>query len=264
VSAEAAGWVFRHSPFTGATFACHISIGDSVNDQYHNEFFMSVANLAIKARVERRSAGRAVAELEEAGFIQCLEPDGVDLRRLGRPVRYLFLFPSVPVVYESRSTAGGATPRRTPQVRHHVAPPATPDRTGVRQEAAGGATPGRTIPIEPNGDPKGNPSPSSSPPDGATEELSKTAAASPHLNDARRLCDLLAELMDTNGFKPAAVITKTWIEDMEKLMRVDGRTPTQVENAIRWAQADAFWAPNVRSPRKLRQQYDTLRARAYG
>jgi hypothetical protein len=122
VSADATGWVYRHSPFKGATFAVHHAIADSVNDQHGNEFWMSVARLADKARMERRSAGRAVDELLDGGYIECVEADGANLRRLGRPVRYRFLFPEAPVVYETRSV--GATGGRTPPGR------------GVRQEAA--------------------------------------------------------------------------------------------------------------------------------
>ena len=79
--------------------------------------------------------------------------------------------------------------------------------------------------------------------------------------DAIRLCELLAELMIGNGCKPPQ-ITNKWISDMDRLIRLDGRTPQQVEAAIRWSQADEFWCANIKSPSKLRQQFDTLRLNA--
>lgn len=85
--------------------------------------------------------------------------------------------------------------------------------------------------------------------------------ASPYLEHARRLCDLLCELIEANGSKRPTV-SKAWVETMDRLMRLDGRTPEQVEAAIRWCQADEFWQANILSPTKLRSQYDRLRLQA--
>lgn len=79
--------------------------------------------------------------------------------------------------------------------------------------------------------------------------------------EARRLCDLLAELMVANGCKPPN-ITKSWIDEMDRMMRLDGRTSENVENCIRWSQADSFWQANILSPKKLRAKYDQLRLAA--
>lgn len=79
--------------------------------------------------------------------------------------------------------------------------------------------------------------------------------------EAIRLCGVLSELMVGNGCRPPNV-TETWIVDMERMIRIDGRTPSQIENAIRWCQADKFWCANVLSPRKLREKYDQLRLAA--
>lgn len=103
------GWVFRHSPFTGVTFAVHLAIADSVNDQNDNEFWMAQGNLAQKARVSRRSAQRAVDELIEKGHLVLLE----DNSKAGTPNRYRF-----------------------EGVRHHDAPGASPATQGVRHHDA--------------------------------------------------------------------------------------------------------------------------------
>lgn len=45
-------------------------------------------------------------------------------------------------------------------------------------------------------------------------------------------------------------------------MRLDGRTPAQIETAIRWCQGDEFWRANIMAMPKLREKYDQLRLAA--
>lgn len=79
--------------------------------------------------------------------------------------------------------------------------------------------------------------------------------------DVARLCEMLADLVEANGCKRPTV-TKTWLVECERLMRIDGRSPAQVEACIRWCQADGFWRANVMSMPKLRARYDQLRLAA--
>lgn len=79
--------------------------------------------------------------------------------------------------------------------------------------------------------------------------------------EARRLCELLAELMEANGCKPPN-ISEAWVDEIDRMMRLDGRTSSEVENCIRWSQADSFWQGNILSPKKLRAKYDQLRLAA--
>lgn len=51
---------------------------------------------------------------------------------------------------------------------------------------------------------------------------------------------------------------KIWIQDMDRLLRLDKREHQQVARVISWCQADRFWQINIRSPDKLRKQYDQL------
>ena len=92
-------------------------------------------------------------------------------------------------------------------------------------------------------------------------KIQKSEITKNDTSDAIRLCELLAELMVANGCK-SPQITDKWISDMDRLIRLDGRTPQQVEACIRWSQADEFWCANIKSPAKLRQQFDTLRLNA--
>lgn len=80
-------------------------------------------------------------------------------------------------------------------------------------------------------------------------------------SEAQRLCELLADLIEENGNKKPTV-TKEWVQAMEKTIRIDQRTPTQLENAIRWVQQHDFWSQNILSPTKLRAQYDRIRMQA--
>lgn len=94
-------------------------------------------------------------------------------------------------------------------------------------------------------------------PDGG---LPATVENSPFREDAERLCNLLAELIVRNGHKQQKV-TNTWIRDMDLIMRADERTPADVEMVLRWSQNDGFWHPNIRSPKKFREKFDTLLSR---
>jgi hypothetical protein len=80
-------------------------------------------------------------------------------------------------------------------------------------------------------------------------------------SEASRLCRLLAGLISDNGSRHPK-ITPKWLADMDRLMRLDERTPEQVEACIRWCQSNSFWRANIQSPQKLREKYDTMRLQA--
>lgn len=75
--------------------------------------------------------------------------------------------------------------------------------------------------------------------------------------DAKRLSGLLNEKVIANGFKPFAV-NKTSVGVMEKIMRLDKRSPGDIETMIVWATQDDFWSGNIRSPEKLRKHFDLM------
>jgi hypothetical protein len=133
MSAEAVGYVYRHSPYNGATFAIHLAIADTVSDQNHNQFWMSTAKLANKTRTTRRTVQKAIDQLCEDFFI-------VETRAATQhyPSTYRFLMPAVDIVYETHSgaqsvhpeaqstTSRGATstpkPNRTQKPKHSCSP----------------------------------------------------------------------------------------------------------------------------------------------
>lgn len=50
-----------------------------------------------------------------------------------------------------------------------------------------------------------------------------------------------------------------WAGDIDKIMRIDGRSFEEVEAVIRWCQTPGgFWVPNVLSGSKLREKFPTL------
>lgn len=49
-----------------------------------------------------------------------------------------------------------------------------------------------------------------------------------------------------------------WCEHINKLIRLDKRTPGEIEKVIIWSQNNKFWCSNILSTEKLRKQFDTL------
>lgn len=91
-----------------------------------------------------------------------------------------------------------------------------------------------------------------------SEKGSKVFEASPYKNDAIRLSHLLHALISENGIKAKPITVNGWYEQMELLMRIDEKSPAEVEAVLRWSQKDAFWHSNILSPRKFREKYETL------
>jgi hypothetical protein len=51
----------------------------------------------------------------------------------------------------------------------------------------------------------------------------------------------------------------SWSRDIEKLIRIDKRTPEEVEAVISWCKSKGnFWIPNIMSGKKLREKFPTL------
>ena len=51
---------------------------------------------------------------------------------------------------------------------------------------------------------------------------------------------------------------RKWVEEMEKAIRLDKRTPEELRAVITWAVNDSFWKANILSPLSLREQFDRL------
>ena len=130
MSAEAMGWVYRHSPAKGATLLVHLAAADSANDQHGHELWMRQYWLAAKARVSRESVNKALAWLCEHGLLELLESG----KATGSANRYRLLMPELPAVWDSR---GGVT-RDHRGVLPETTPHVTRDHTPCDQRSQGG------------------------------------------------------------------------------------------------------------------------------
>jgi hypothetical protein len=74
VSEDGRGYVERHSPYRGAFFSVHGSVGALANDAHGNELDVTLRQLALKSRVSLGSAKEAVDRFVADGFLKVLEP----------------------------------------------------------------------------------------------------------------------------------------------------------------------------------------------
>ena len=49
-----------------------------------------------------------------------------------------------------------------------------------------------------------------------------------------------------------------WAKEVDKMIRIDQRKPSEMEAVIRWCQGHDFWQNNILSAAKLRKQFDRL------
>jgi hypothetical protein len=73
-----------------------------------------------------------------------------------------------------------------------------------------------------------------------------------------RLAELLFSLIQKQSQKFKQPDLKKWAAHIDRAIRIDGRTPSDIEKVIRWAQADPFWQSNILSTAKLREKFDQL------
>lgn len=80
----------------------------------------------------------------------------------------------------------------------------------------------------------------------------------------RHLGKLLYDLIQKHDPKFKEPNWQNWDGHLEKLIRLDNRTPEEVETVIRWCQADDFWHKNILSAETLRRQFVKLWMKAKG
>lgn len=90
MSAEATGWVWKNSPYTGAQLLVHLAIADVVNDVHENELWMSVGSIATKAKVARSTVSDTLLDMCGRRLIERLTSGKAERK----PSRYKFLFTS--------------------------------------------------------------------------------------------------------------------------------------------------------------------------
>ena len=77
-------------------------------------------------------------------------------------------------------------------------------------------------------------------------------------SDEIRLSKLLFDLILENDPKARSPDFQKWAVHVDRMIRLDERTPEEIEAVIRWCQADEFWKGNILSTTKLRDQFSQL------
>lgn len=99
MSAQAMGYVFERSPFTGTAFTLHLCVADIVNDVHDWEFWLSPTHLAAKARCTRGTASKWLWEAAamDPPMLEVVEDNsGVRSQHGGKASRFRFLTPDLP------------------------------------------------------------------------------------------------------------------------------------------------------------------------
>lgn len=94
-----------------------------------------------------------------------------------------------------------------------------------------------------------------------TEIVEVDSETESRLSECHRLADLLADRIEQNGAKRPTV-SKAWIRTLDRMIRLDERSPEQIERAIEWATSHTFWSTNILSPDALRRHYDRMSLQA--
>ena len=92
------------------------------------------------------------------------------------------------------------------------------------------------------------------------EEPSKDEKTFPP--EVHRLCELMARLQNERVGRDEFKVKRSWLVDMDRLIRLDGRSPQAVERCLHWIHRHEFWHANVLSPGKLRKQWAKLELQA--
>jgi hypothetical protein len=142
----------------------------------------------------------------------------------------------------------GINTRTLVTLHHEVWSEGGPRRTpgGVHGDALGGVHGGAPTTSNPNGEESTR---------GESFVVDETT-----LTEAERLCITMADAIAAWSNDKRPTVTKAWVTDMDRLMRLDGRDPQQIVRVIQWLYSSpdsvaTFWAPNIQSPKKLRAQW---------
>ncbi len=115
MSAEATAWVWKHSPYNGAKFICHLAIADVCNTDYQNEFWMSSERLSAKVRMSAGNVRKRLAEMAADGTLEVLSIGGGSVATRYRLLMDTDKFPPV-YDWSRRFDAGSRSDDATPRV----------------------------------------------------------------------------------------------------------------------------------------------------
>lgn len=204
-----------------------LTIADHADDNGENAY-PGIARIAHRCRLSERRVQQLLNSLEERGLVVVERQAGgrSDLRDDRRPNRYLIAVDGVKHV--SPREENGVKPVAS-RIGVHGVKPTSPDTLVVTSTDE-------------------------------TQELLNTSKGN-HQDESKRLADVLADAMVMNGCKRPTVTDK-WITVIDRMIRIDGRTPEQIEAAIKWAHESDFWQSVILSPEALRRNYEKMRLQA--
>ena len=90
-----------------------------------------------------------------------------------------------------------------------------------------------------------------------TDQLNQTQLLCPN-SDEFRLSELLLNLILSRKPDFKRPNLQSWAKHIDRMIRLDRRTPERIEQVIRWCQQDSFWQSNILSTEKLREKFDQL------
>jgi hypothetical protein len=106
--------------------------------------------------------------------------------------------------------------------------------------------------------PGGSDAPCGQPGKSSTKKPVKLFAAD---SDEIRLSKLLYTLILEKDPKAKKPKLQSWAEHIDLMIRIDKRTPVEIESVIRFCQLDPFWCANILSTKKLREKFTALVAK---
>lgn len=246
MSVEACTYVKANSPFRGLTFWFHYALADLANQQNNYEIWAGDKTLAEEWHFSIRAVVRYRAELVEGGYLTVLS----DKSGPGKPIQYRFEFlGSDPA--DVRQT--GARSRNARQIGENA--------RQIEQQRTPNLVPTPTVNTI------------------GTEVELKSDSCGSCIPDEQAIDALCAQLAAAVGDymggphrRPA--VTQTWRRDMRLLVErgPNGRATPEALPPERVASGIEFvfthladpgttgfcWAANIRSPSKLRAQWDRL------
>ena len=86
---------------------------------------------------------------------------------------------------------------------------------------------------------------------------------SPH-SDEWRLAELLLDRIVEGKPDFRRPELGPWAGEIDRMIRLDGRSPERIEAVIRWCARDPFWSKNILSAAKLRKHFDRLELQMAG
>lgn len=73
MSAKCLGWVFDHSPYSGAAYTIHIVLGDLANEQNDNKLWASQQWIAERSRVSRQTVNKVLDDMVTDHYLVIIE-----------------------------------------------------------------------------------------------------------------------------------------------------------------------------------------------